>query len=169
MEKKEINTIQDAPVEALTIQEYINLNGCFYHLTPHSKLQSIKENGLRKGLNGGISVIRSIAPEVLQYLMGEIETGEGQYAIIQLSPKKHGITAEVLCEDTATGDRIAPLQNYIIMDSICITQDDIIDENYAFSSDYLPLDESVIKRLTGYVIPGRPTIDPELEAIGDII
>lgn len=158
MEKKEINTIQ----------EYIDQNCCFYHLTPHSNLQSIKEKGLRKGLNGGISVIRSIAPEVLQYLMGEIETGEGQYAIIRLSPKKHGITVEVLCEDTATGDRIAPLQNYIIMDNIRITQDDII-ENYAFPSDYLPLDESVIKRLTGYVIPGRPTIDPELEAIGDII
>lgn len=153
MEQMEINTIK----------EYIDLNCCFYHLTPHSKLQSIKKNGLRKGLCGGISVIRSMAPEVLQYLMGEIETGEGQYAIIQLSPKKHGITADVVCEDTATGDKTAPLQNYIIMDRICITQDDIVNENYSFPSEYLTLDDSIVKKLTGYIIPGRPAIDPELD------
>lgn len=140
----------------MSIQEYIKNNRPFYHVTKESNIQSILESGLKKG-RYGICVVRNIDYGILDEIIRQINVdGVRHFAVIEILPQKHDITADIVCED-GVDEPTAPLQNYIVMDKIAIEEDEIIIRNYEAKYNE-GFDENKIaeSRLTDYTIPSRP-------------
>ena len=143
----------------MSIQEYIENNLPFYHITKESNIQSILDFGLKKG-RYGICVVRNINYGILDEIIRQINTdGVRYFAVIEILPQKHDITADMVCED-GVDEPTAPLHNYIVKDEIAIKEEDIIIRNYVakYKENF---DEKIIaeSRLIGYTIPSRPNYD----------
>ena len=145
-----------------TIQEYIKKNRPFYHITPKSNLKCILAKGLLyKG--EGICVVRSCEEEILNEIINkQINNKEEEFfAVIKIKPRNKGISDEVVCEDSVD-EPTAPLHNYLTVDKIEISEEDV------FIKDYKPSQKISQKRyeeyrLTGYKQEARPKIPKELK------
>lgn len=146
----------------MTIEEYIQRDLPFYHVTPRSNLQSILHNGLKKGRNG-ICVVRSNEPALIDEIAcRQIGTcGERTFSIIKLLPQEKNISQFEVCEDSIA-EVTAPLHNYILKEKIEIQEKDVYMEAYTpeLMSD---INDKDIVALTGYVPPARPSINLDLE------
>lgn len=142
----------------MSIQDYIKSNMPFYHVTPMSNLDSILESGIKKGGCNAICVVRSKDKGIIDEIIRQINVGgECRFAVIKILPQKHGISADMVCEDNVE-EPTAPLHNYIVKDLIEIEEDDIVIMDY--KADYKDaIDERELNRLTGYILPGKPEID----------
>ena len=120
----------------MTIQEYIDGNNPFYHITNMESLESILNNGLfsssQSGCRHGICVVRSIAEDIIaEDIIAEIidrqlqNTGHETFAIIKLLPSRHHFTAKEVSEDPID-EVIAPMCNYICQECITIQGDDVV-------------------------------------------
>jgi hypothetical protein len=149
----------------MTIQEYINKNLPFYHITKTALLPKIMKEGLKSGING-ICVTRNIDPDVLYEIISRQidDGGDDTFSIIELSPAKHEFTADDVCEDSVE-EITAPLHNYILKKSITIDEDDVIKRDYKPDIQYAEIDESKIKALEGYTQHARPNLSDVKELL----
>jgi len=115
----------------MTKQEWIDEDRDFYHVTQSSNIESILQNGLRKGNDNplGICVIRSMHPDILEFLcqMMLITTEELNFAVIRISPTKHNINATEIANDHVV-EYTNPLHNYIRRNLLHIEPEDVIHE-----------------------------------------
>lgn len=141
----------------MTIQEYIQTDRPFFHITATSNLHSILETGL-EARRCGICVVRSDSENVLKEVISQINnTNQPSFAIIKITPSKHNIKASIVCEDSAD-ELIAPLQNYIVIDRIIIDKSDIYREDYFPTNLDRTITDDEIERLTGYQLQPRPEV-----------
>ena len=148
----------------MSIDEYIERNLPFYHITPKSNLENILKNGLEKR-KLGICVVRSKDEAVLNEVIRQIDTYNSQvFSVIEIRPKEKGITADIVSEDGITAVT-AKLHNYIVTERIPIEEKDIVYSDYKPNHSVYTIPEEIIVGLTGYHIPKRPFIDEATEAI----
>ena len=115
----------------MTVQGYIENNFPFYHITRMTYLCSILDKGLLRNMTKrGICVVRSDAEDVIYEIsdrqlhtldVDDITT----FALIKLSPQKHGIMASEVIEHP-NDEVAAPLYNFIDKEIIRIAEDDIV-------------------------------------------
>jgi hypothetical protein len=116
------------PLKNMTIQEYINLDLPFYHITPTKNLTNIYANGIQNKKGRGICVTRSKHPLVIKYVTEMMLIGDGDtaFSIIEIIPSKHSIQrTEVLNDETVEATN--PIHNYIFRKELKITLNNIID------------------------------------------
>lgn len=113
----------------MTKQEWIDEDLDFYHVTQSSNIQSILQNGLRRGNPLGICVIRSMHPDILEFLcqMMLITTEELNFAVIRISPTKHNLNANEIANDHVV-EFTNPLHNYIRRNVLQVEPEDVIHE-----------------------------------------
>lgn len=143
----------------MTISEYINQNGPFYHITPTNNLLSILENGLERRTCAGICVVRSDNPAIWENIINSQLDYSEYYAVIKLEPFKHNITINEVAPDSSEQETTGPLQNYIMITRIMISESDLVDRQ--FPRGALPnLDDlrPLIEALDGYVLDSVPDI-----------
>lgn len=118
----------------MSIEEYIEANLPFYHLTNMDSLDSILEAGLlrsrKPGCRFGICVVRSRTDDIISEIIDcqLQETGRERFALIEFFPKENGITANDVSIDPVN-DVIAPMCNYVCKEPIIITRTNIIRQN----------------------------------------
>ena len=136
----------------MTIQEYIDMDAPFYHISLLSNMDSILKNGLLPKTCNAICVVRSNEKIVWDNIIStQLPSGiEQKYCIIKLSPRKHGIIADNVAEDSID-EPTQPLHNYIV-DIPCVKIDsvDVICENYVVPKSPGPVPNEMIERLEGY-------------------
>lgn len=118
----------------MTVQEYIDNNLPFYHITNMESLDSVLQEGLlrsrKPGARFGICVVRSDADDIISEIIDcqLQEDGTELYALISLFPEKHNISAADISRDPIN-EAIGPMCNYIIKEPILIGEEDIIKRN----------------------------------------
>ena len=118
----------------MTVQEYIDNNLPFYHITNMESLDSVLHEGLlrsrKSGARLGICVVRSDADDIISEIIDcqLQEDGTELYALISLFPEKHNISAADISRDPIN-EAIGPMCNYIIKEPILIGEEDIIKRN----------------------------------------
>lgn len=144
-----------------TIDEYVDGNYPFYHVTPMEKLDGILERGLLAGRRvPGVCVVRCRADEIIAEIISRILHTQNvadntEFAIIKLTPKKHNFNAHDIAEDSVD-EPIAPICNYICKDNIPVTESDIIKKNIPIR--IYDCVATSFPRLTGYYREPLPPI-----------
>ena len=115
----------------MTVQEWLENDNYFYHVTQKSNIPSILEKGLLKGRDNpfGICAIRNKEELILEYLcqMMLYTTDETIFSIIKISPKKHNLQISEITNDNVV-EITNPLHNYIKRNKLVIDKDDVIEE-----------------------------------------
>jgi hypothetical protein len=111
----------------MTLQEWIEGNHSFYHITQLSNIPSILREGLKNGNPRGICVIRSNHPDIIEYICQTMlfVSDEVDFAIIEIKPKNHNLTSNVISNDDVV-EITNPLHNYIRKIPLHIEPSDII-------------------------------------------
>ena len=140
----------------MTVDEYIQADLPFYHITPYANKDQILASGLLARRCGAICVVRSDDYGIWNSIIDtQLTFPEGtRYLIIKLSPRKHSISETDIAQDSIS-ESIAPLHNYIVRKSIPITKEDIIDDMY-YSDHNLYYDETDVVGLEEYHIAPIP-------------
>ena len=118
----------------MSIEEYIEANLPFYHLTNMDFLDSILKTGLlrsrKSGCRFGICVVRSKEDDIISEIIDcqLQETGKEKFALIELLPKDNDITVDDVSIDPVS-DIIAPMCNYICREPIYVERKNIIKQN----------------------------------------
>ncbi len=118
----------------MSIQEYIEANLPFYHLTNMDNLESVIETGLlrsrKTGCRYGICVVRSKEDDIISEIIDcQLQiTGTERFALIEIFPKEKNITADDVSEDPI-GDTISPMCNYICKEPIRVDEENIVKQN----------------------------------------
>ncbi len=114
----------------MSVEEYINQNSPFYHITPSVNIDNILRNGLEARRCNAICVIRSNNHEVWKEIIhGQLNYSDN-YAIIKLEPQKHNIRVEEVAPDSAEEDGTGPLHNYIVKSNINVDVDDFAEMHF---------------------------------------
>ncbi|MDO5331682.1 MAG: hypothetical protein Q4E99_03295, partial [Bacillota bacterium] len=128
----------------MTIKEYIEDDLPFYHVTKMSSKPLILDQGLLAKRCNAICVVRNCDNDILYEIIRQIGVPEsGPFAVIKLIPSKHGITVDMVCEDSVD-EKTAPLHNYIVKDKINISKEDFCINDYTPSESDCMLDDSKI-------------------------
>ena len=148
----------------MTIQDFIRDDCPFFHITGVSKLPSILSDGLKAKRCNAICVVRSQDRNVLNEICRQVcNTGKDRlFAVIKLTPSKHGITADMISEDSVS-EITAPLHNYIHKSVIPISEEDVIINNLTIEEIETCIDKDHIVSLSGYLRPKCPSFDADLE------
>lgn len=117
----------------MKVDIYIRNNFPFYHLTKMDNLEYIMYYGLRKSMSksrSGICVVRTLDEDVINEIIDcqlhtLCEGDDTSYALLKITPKKHGITADVVAPDPIS-ERNNSLYNYLCVDTITIDESDVI-------------------------------------------
>ncbi len=144
----------------MTIEEYIEKDLPFYHITLLSNRESILENGLLPKKCKAICTVRSDERIVLDNIIAtQLITGiKEKYIIIRLIPSKHGIGVDNVAEDSID-EPTTPLHNYIAdIASIRIEESDIICNDYLVEKLPGPVPKAMIVSLEGYTRKPIPDI-----------
>lgn len=118
----------------MSVEEYINQNLPFYHITKMEYIDSVLQTGLLKSRNSGarfgICVVRSDADDIISEIIDcqLQEFGTELYALISLFPKKHNISVFDVSKDPIN-EAIGPMCNYIIREPVLIGEEDIVKRN----------------------------------------
>lgn len=142
----------------MTIEEYIEKDLPFYHITLSSNRESILKNGLLPMKCKAICTVRSDEQIVLDNIIAtQLITGiKERYIIIRLIPSKHGIGVDNVAEDSID-EPIAPLHNYIAgIPRIVIDESDIICNDYLVENSPGPVPNEMIVSLEGYTCKPIP-------------
>ena len=119
----------------MSVDEYINQNLPFYHITKTESLDTILQEGLLRCKTArGICVVRSEAKDVIceiidrQLYTLDVDRST-KFSLIKLTPQKHNIQA---CEviEHPKDEEAAPLYNFINKEIIEITEEDIVNRNF---------------------------------------
>lgn len=165
----------------MTVDDYIDNNLPFFHITDARNKDSILQNGILAN-KGGICVVRTLVPQVIKYIVDEQLSGgfdnpltgqkdiafSGEYIIFKISPLDKGITSDNIVEDGQgyNTSLTSPLHNYIKIKEIVVSEDDIVKQEKQ-TSGIANLDGIKIEPLTGYHQKPNVYISDELQAILD--
>lgn len=117
----------------MTVQEYIEKDLPFYHITPIENKESILQTGLNSRKNKqGICVVRSSDKNVWNEIASlQLSYNEGKeyshFVVIKIQPSKHNIKWTDIGPDS-TEEKTNHLHNYIHVSKIIVTEDDIVDD-----------------------------------------
>lgn len=153
---------------AMTVQEYIDKNLPFYHITPAINKDGILRDGLHCGKAvKAICVVRSDDKDIWRDIAeSQLSAGgkHNEFIVIKLLPRTHGIKAIDVAQDTIQ-ERTSPLHNYIVKEVINVVEGDFID-NFSIKEGHgKPVDKYKIQSLTGYLREGLPMLSDELKRI----
>jgi len=111
----------------MTIQEWINQNLSFYHITPTRNLINIYDSGIENRNGRGICVIRTNNEQIVRYIceMMLIAEGDSDFSIIEIKPNDIQLTAIEVINDNVV-ELTNDLHNYIVRDRINITEANVI-------------------------------------------
>ena len=152
----------------MTVQEYIDKNLPFYHITPIEYEYDILKQGLlrSKGRVKAICTVRSDDEDIWHHI-AETQLSNGgiykEFIVLKLLPKKHSIEVANVAPDTIE-EETTPLHNYIVKD-IKVDKEDIVKSFSIKSECSKMIDKSKIKHLTGYQIEGLPRISKKLKEL----
>lgn len=137
----------------MTLQEYIDQDLPFYHITPSSNLGKILREGLIAKRCNAICVVRSDNPDIWKEIINaQLAYTEPYYAVIKISPRKYQIEVSEIAPDSSEKERMGPLQNYI--DRLCVKVDesDIVERQFhrGICPDWDNIHHLAVK-LEGYV------------------
>jgi hypothetical protein len=115
----------------MTVQEYINGDLPFYHLTAIRKKDRILRNGLQNMDNKqGICVVRSDDNRVLHFIAQQIieneetRTSDMEFCVFKIVPSKHNLNVkDINCDITTEFSN--PLHSYIEKKKISVDEEDI--------------------------------------------
>ena len=143
----------------MTIQEYIDNDLPFYHITPAENIDSILKHGLHKGNEyDAVCVVRSnnfsVLYEIASSQLSKINADNESFFVIRLLPSKHNIRAIDVAPDNVT-DITSPLHNYLVGKTFQITREDIIIE-FTHELPCMIKDAKIIEHLTKYKRGFRP-------------
>ena len=143
----------------MTIQEYINQNLPFYHITPSTNIDGILRNGIEARRCHAICVIRSDSHEVWKEIIHGQLVFSTNYAIIKIEPQKHKVEACDVAPDSTEEDWTGPLQNYIVKHNIVVDTNDIVETSFYRGNrpDFDSIRHLVVA-LDGYERPPIPDI-----------
>lgn len=152
----------------MTVQEYIDKNLPFYHITPAKNKDKILEQGLlmRNGSIKAICTVRIDDKDIWCHIAETQLSNGGKYEefiVIKLQPSKHCIEAKHVAPDTIK-EETTPLHNYIVKD-IKVEEKDFIQSFSIKRGHNKMIDMSKIECLTGYQIQGLPRISKELKEL----
>lgn len=143
----------------MSIQEYIEADLPFYHLTKMNSLDSILENGLLRsrepGCRFGICVVRSMEDDIISEIIDRQlqQTDSDMFALIRILPREKNIIADDVSEDPID-EEISPMCNYICREPIYIEDSDIVRRDIPVG--LWSITETEIIQLTGYQCPVPP-------------
>lgn len=153
---------------AMTVQEYIDKNLPFYHITPAINKYGILRDGLHCGKAvKAICVVRSDDKDIWRDIAeSQLSAGgkHNEFIVIKLLPRTHGIKAIDVAQDTIQ-ERTSPLHNYIVKEVINVAEGDFIDNLSIKEEHGKPVDKYKIQSLTGYLREGLPMLSDELKRI----
>ena len=120
----------------MSVDEYITNDFPFYHITKMENLESIKQEGLLRSKSitrDGICVVRTNNEDIINEIIDtQLHTvgvpDDTLYAIIKIVPSKHNISACMVTPD-AVEEPNASLYNYLCVDCIKVSEEDIIRKN----------------------------------------
>ena len=146
----------------MTIQEFIEKDMPFFHITSASNRESILKYGLQPKMCNcnAICSVRSDAKIVWDNIVAtQLPNGMNKKLIlIKLIPSKHGIGVDNVAEDSVS-EPTTPLHNYIAdIPYIKIDESDIICDNYIVEKSPGPVPDELIERLEGYTRKPIPDI-----------
>lgn len=144
----------------MTIEEYIDKDLPFYHITNMHNKEGILKNGLQQKRCNAICVVRSDEQIVWDNIIAtQIPEGIKQkYIIIKLVPSKHGIGVNNVAEDSVS-ELTTPLHNYIAdIPCIIIDESDIITDSYIVPKNPDSVPSELIVSLEGYTRKPIPDI-----------
>ena len=144
----------------MTIEDYIEKDLSFYHITNMHNKESILKNGLQQKRCNAICVVRSGKKIVWDNIIAtQIPDGIKQkYIIIKLIPSKHGIGVNNVAEDSIS-EPTTPLHNYIVdIPRIRIDELDIVTDSYVVPNNPGPVPNEIIVSLEGYTRNPIPDI-----------
>lgn len=137
----------------MTVQEYIDNDLPFYHITPIINIKSILQYGIQPRSCGAICVVRGddeeIWEDIISTQLAKLDKNI-EFAIIKLTPSIHCIQAI----DIAPDDVIDPtndLHNYIVGKTIQITEADIVKTIFTNDAKTREIPDSKKEKLTDYL------------------
>ena len=122
----------------MTVQEYIDNDLPFYHITPSRNKEGILRDGLKCGKRvKGICVVRTDNREVWNDIASNQLSGDGvlDFIVIKLQPSRHNIKWDDVGPDKSD-ENTNHLHNYIYLPKIMITGNDIVDEFITYQSGF---------------------------------
>lgn len=125
----------------MNVQEYLENDLPFYHLTSVRNKDSILENGLsRNGNSQGICVVRSDDDRVLHLIAQQIIKLDKEFCLFRIVPSVHELRVEdINCDITSEFSN--PLHSYIEVDELIVSELDI--RKYYSYNDVL--DDTILK------------------------
>ncbi len=135
----------------MKLEEYIEDDLPFYHITHFGNKENIFEHGLKRMSNiQGICVTRSSDTRVINLIaVGQLVSGnnpEERYCIFKLLPSKHNIEVKDIRKDI-TGESTNALNNYIRKDVIPVDMDDIFIDDITITVNNIPYFKPIIDEL----------------------
>lgn len=123
-----LKIIRVIPWNKMTINDFINSNFSFYHITTSSNIDNIIKNGLQCKNPFGICVSQSKHPLVVKYITEMmLNNGEDtEFSIIEINPKKHNIKSNEIIRDNVE-EGTNEIHNYIKRSNISISKEDVVD------------------------------------------
>lgn len=118
----------------MTVQEYIDQDFPFYHISNIYNKDNILRDGLfssnRKDCRHGICVVRSMEDDIISEIIDRQlqNSANDRFMLIKLQPGAHGIRPTDVSIDPAD-EVISPMCNFICKEQISIQPNDIIQEN----------------------------------------
>lgn len=116
----------------MSVEDYIEKDLPFYHITPLKNKESILTNGLRYGLQKiGICVVRSGDYRVIDFITENqlsFMNEESSYCVFKIIPSKFNIQAGEVKPDTTIYEETNALHNYIKRSKIDVDESDIYIE-----------------------------------------
>lgn len=114
----------------MTIQEYLNENLPFYHITLSVDKDANLKEGLRAGNCAAICVVRRNNCDIWRDIIhNQLCFDNQEFAVIKLLPRKHGILLEEVAPDSVD-EPTKPLHNYIVKQSDNVDETDFVETNF---------------------------------------
>src|SRR5688572_24584736 len=116
----------------MTLDQYLQEDLPFYHITKTSNLPSIFQQGLRPGNPFGICVVRSKDPLVVKYIveMMLFVDDEVDFTVLEIKPTQFGLKASEVIDDHVVEETNC-IHNYIRRPTIFLTNANIVDSYVA--------------------------------------
>ena len=143
----------------MTVNEYIDQNLPFYHITNMVSLDSVLKSGLQRSLKPGsrrgICVVRCKNDDIISEIIDrQLQcNGSEKFALIELFPNEKNITAADVSKDPID-EAISPICNYICKEPIYVNKENIVKIDIPVGLWHSTTSEVV--ELTNYSCPIPP-------------
>ena len=146
----------------MTVQEYIELDLPFFHITPIENKESILKYGLHRGKHfNAVCVVRSdedvILHDIIISQLSNIDD-DRDFIVIKLIPSIHQIKAIDVSPDDVS-DPTNSLHNYLVDKTFLVSEMDIIKTIPIKNCVCVQINESKKEGLEGYLRGEKPLFE----------